>query len=150
MRPRARRAGRPSVNSNGRLHLDAEDAALRPALVLAGVGVVEDVARDERADAVLLADLLRRVHRGVDDLQLAVGECGSWSTYVATVWSAETALIATIRSPSSRSGWQTAAGADANEPLDTELYEFLDHDRGRRTAHPGRLDGDRFLPRWPV
>jgi len=68
MRPRARRAGRRAVEQHGRLHLDAEDAALRPALVLAGVGVVEDVARDERADAVLLADLLRRVHRGVDDL----------------------------------------------------------------------------------
>jgi hypothetical protein len=33
-----------------RLHLDGEDPAIRPALVLPAVGVVEDVARDDRAD----------------------------------------------------------------------------------------------------
>src|SRR2546421_3091959 len=33
-----------------RLHLDREDAAARPARVLLAVGVVEEVARDDRAD----------------------------------------------------------------------------------------------------
>ena len=36
-----------------------------------------------------------------------------------------------------------AAGADAQETLDTELHELLHHDRRRRAAHPGRLHGDR-------
>src|SRR5581483_4820849 len=40
-----------------RLHLDGEHAARRPALVLALVGVVEEVAGDDRPDVELLADL---------------------------------------------------------------------------------------------
>src|SRR4051812_34035443 len=44
-------------------HLDGEHAALRPPLVLAVVRVVEEVARDDRADVQLLPDLLRHVHR---------------------------------------------------------------------------------------
>src|SRR3954469_1710194 len=50
------------------LHLDREDAAVGPALVLLAVGVVEDVARDDRADVDRLAELLREVHRPVDEL----------------------------------------------------------------------------------
>src|SRR3954470_2667156 len=46
-----------------RLHLDAEDAAVRPALVLLTVRVVEDVARHDRADVNRLLELLRGVHR---------------------------------------------------------------------------------------
>ena len=38
---------------------------------------------------------------------------------------------------------ETAAGADTEEPLDAELHEFLEHDRRRRAAHPGRLNRDR-------
>src|SRR5438309_9585689 len=49
------------------LHLDREDPPVRPALVLAFVGVVEDVARDDRADVERLADLFRGVHRAVDE-----------------------------------------------------------------------------------
>src|SRR3954452_12736267 len=39
---------RADGEERGRLHLDGEDASVRPALVLAGVGVVEDVARHDR------------------------------------------------------------------------------------------------------
>src|SRR5579862_6216929 len=52
----------------GRLHLDAEDAAARPALVLPLVRVVEDVARDDRADVHRLAHLLRHVNGLVDEI----------------------------------------------------------------------------------
>ena len=50
------------------LHLDGEDAALRPALVLALVRVVEEVARDDRADVQLAGRVLRDVHGLVDEL----------------------------------------------------------------------------------
>ena len=50
-----------------RLHLDAEHAALRPALVLALVRVVEEVARDDRPDVELRAAVLRDVHGLVDE-----------------------------------------------------------------------------------
>src|SRR5918999_1933247 len=53
---------------HGGLHLDGEDAAVRPALVLTVVGVVEEVARDDGADAQALAHLLRGVHGAVDEL----------------------------------------------------------------------------------
>src|SRR6476619_1378176 len=43
------------------LHLDGEDPALRPALVLTFVRVVEEVAGDDRPDAVRLARVLRDV-----------------------------------------------------------------------------------------
>src|SRR3954462_7342428 len=55
------------------LHLDGEDAPVRPALVLLAVGVVEDVARDDRADVHRLAELLRRVDRAVDQLPVGGG-----------------------------------------------------------------------------
>src|SRR5687767_12120888 len=51
-----------------RLHLDREHATLRPALVLPLVGVVEEVARDDRPDADLLPRVLGHVHRLVDEL----------------------------------------------------------------------------------
>ena len=53
---------------DGGLHLDGEDAAARPALVLAAVRVVEDVAGHDRPDVHRLADLLRRVHGRVHEL----------------------------------------------------------------------------------
>src|SRR4051794_36514820 len=56
---------RPDREEHGRLHLDGEHAAVRPAAVLARIRVVEDVARDDRADTDLLAELLRVVHRAV-------------------------------------------------------------------------------------
>ena len=39
-------------------------------------------------------------------------------------------------------GLEAAAGADAEDLLHAELHELLDHDRGRRAAHPARLHGD--------
>src|SRR6184192_2454622 len=51
-----------------RLHLDTEDATLGPALVPTGVGVVEGVARGDRADADGLVELLRRMDGGVHEL----------------------------------------------------------------------------------
>ena len=49
------------------LHLDREHAARRPALVLALVRVVEEVARDDRADVQRLVAVLRDVHGLVDE-----------------------------------------------------------------------------------
>src|SRR3954470_13250915 len=60
-------ADRPDREERPRLHLDGEHTALRPALVLPLVGVVEEVARDDRADVQVLADLFRGVHGAVDD-----------------------------------------------------------------------------------
>src|SRR5438874_11391648 len=48
------------------LHLDRQAAPFRPAPVLALVVVVEDVARDDRADVQVLADLLGDVNGAVD------------------------------------------------------------------------------------
>ena len=48
-------AERADREERRRLHLDGEHAALRPALVLPLVRVVEEVARDDRADVQLLA-----------------------------------------------------------------------------------------------
>ena len=39
---------------------------------------------------------------------------------------------------------EPAAGADAHQLLDAELYELLDHDRRRRASHPRGLDRDRL------
>ena len=58
----------PTREQRRGLHLDREDAALRPALVLALVRVVEEVARDDRADVHRLAHLLRGVDGAVDQL----------------------------------------------------------------------------------
>ena len=52
------------------LHLDGEDPPLRPARGLARVGVVEDVAGDDRSDAQRLAEVLRVVHGPVDELEV--------------------------------------------------------------------------------
>src|SRR5205807_10229340 len=61
----AQRADREKSRS---LHLHGEHAALRPALVLTLVGVVEDVARDDRPDVHRLPDLLRGMDGAVDQL----------------------------------------------------------------------------------
>src|SRR5262245_18127190 len=50
------------------LHLHGENAALRPALVLPLVGVVEEIAGDDRPHAERLARLLRDVNRFVNQL----------------------------------------------------------------------------------
>ncbi len=52
---------------DGRLHLHREDPTLRPAARQPLIGLVEDVARDDRADADGLAELLCLVHRLVDE-----------------------------------------------------------------------------------
>ena len=144
-------AQRAEREEHGGLHLDGEHAAPRPALVLPAVRVVEDVARHDRADAHRLADLLRRVDGAVHDLPArgravrlvvdvrvdgAVGrDCGQRDDQVAEL----------------HVGLEAAARADADEALDAELHELLDDDRGRGTAHAGRLDGDRLaLPRARV
>src|SRR5262249_28834613 len=52
----------------GGLHLHREDAAFRPPLVLTLVGVVEEIARDDRPDAERLVGVLRDVDGFVDEL----------------------------------------------------------------------------------
>jgi hypothetical protein len=58
---------RPEREEDRSFHLDREDAAVGPALVLPAVRVVEDVARHDRADVHRLAHLLRGVHGAVDE-----------------------------------------------------------------------------------
>src|SRR2546423_1559656 len=58
------------------LHLDPENPAVGPALILAVVRVVEDVARDDGADVERLAGLLRGVHRAVDQAPVSRGAMG--------------------------------------------------------------------------
>ena len=122
-------ADRGDREQRGRLHLDGEHAALRPALVLALVRVVEEVARDDRADVQLLSDLLRRVHGAVDDrprrgraVRLVAdevhrgrvgGDGGERDDQVAE---------RVVR-------LQAAARADADQLLAAELDELLEHDR---------------------
>src|SRR5687768_16668340 len=59
---------RADGEERGGLHLDGEHTALRPALVLSLVRVVEEVARDDRTDVHRLAHLLRHVNRAMDQL----------------------------------------------------------------------------------
>ena len=115
------------------LHLDREHAALRPALVLPVVRVVEEVARDDRADVHLLAHLLGDVDGAVDQLPArgrAVrlvadevhrgrvgGDRGERDDHVAE-------LVVRL---------QAAAGADAQQLLDAEL----DRAPRRRSSRPG-------------
>src|SRR5919201_980230 len=56
-----------------RLHLDAEDTALRPALVPARIRVVERIARGDRAHTHRLVELLGGVPGGVDELPVGGG-----------------------------------------------------------------------------
>src|SRR5579862_2127881 len=140
-------AQRAEREQDRRLHLDSEDAALRPAPVLARVGVVEDVARDDRPDVHRLVQLLRRVHGGVDELEArrravrllhvrvrrpVLGDRADRDDHVAE--------------PVMR--LQPAAGPDAENLLAAEHDELLDHDRRRGTAHARRLHRDRLaVPR---
>src|SRR6266566_6335515 len=133
---------RADCKKDGRLHLNREDAAGRPALVAFRIGVVEGVARGDRADPQRLLELLGRVHGAVHELPV-----GS-----RTVWlSADVVPRGSVRRYRSdrddqvakrQVGLEPATGSDAHQSLDAELNELLDHDRGRRTAHARRLHGD--------
>src|SRR4051812_7143359 len=124
------------------LHLDREHAALRPALVLALARVVEEVARDDRADVHRLAHLLRRVDRAVDQLP----GCGRAVRFA--VDEVHRRLIGRHRGerddqvPQRMVALQTAARADAHQPRAAELDQLLEDDRRARAAHAGALHGD--------
>ena len=68
---------------HSRLHLDAEHPALGPTAMPLGVRVVEGVARGDRADAERLAELLRRVHRRVNELPVGRRHVGLLADVVA-------------------------------------------------------------------
>ncbi len=144
-------AERAEREERRRFHLDREDSALRPALVLTLVGVVEEVARDDRAHAQLLVPRLGHVDCFVDELpagggavRLATdemrrrrvgGDGGERDDHVSE---------RVIR-------LEAAAGADAQQPLDAELDELFEDDRRRGTAHAGALHGYGLsLPTLPV
>ena len=138
--PRSARDG----EERRRLHLDREDAALRPALVLAVVGVVEDVARDDRADVQRLARAPsprarrrgrapgrgRAVRLVADEVhrRRVGGHGGQRDDQVAE---------RVVR-------LQAAAGADAHQLLAAELHELLEDDRRARAAHARSLHRDRL------
>ena len=126
-----------------RLHLDAQDAAVGPALRAARVGVVERARGDARADAELRAVVLGLVHGGVHEL-----EVGRGGVRLATRVGEHRAVARRRRRSRAievaelHVGLQAAAGADAHDPLDAELDQLLDDDRGARAAHAGGLHRD--------
>src|SRR5262245_43437853 len=63
-------AQRAECEEERSLHLHREDAAVRPALVLPAVGVVEDVARGDSADPDFLVERLRVVDGAVDEVSV--------------------------------------------------------------------------------
>src|SRR5689334_18918682 len=66
-------AQRAEGEEHRRLHLDREDPPVGPALVLAVVRVVEDVARHDGPDVQRLADLLGSVYRAVHETPVRGG-----------------------------------------------------------------------------
>ena len=108
-----------------------------------GVRVVEDVARDDRADAHALPQLLRRVDGAVDELPVRRGGVRLAADVVPGGAVGGDGGQRDDQVAEREVRLEPAAGADADELLDAELDELLDHDRRRRAAHPGRLHGDR-------
>ena len=126
------------------LHLDGEDAALRPALVLAPVRVVEEVARDDRPHAERLVRVLGDVHGLVDELparrravRLAADEMRGGRVRRHGRDRDDEVAERVV-------GLEPAAGADAEEPLHPELDQLLEDDGRARAAHPGPLHRDRL------
>src|SRR5947208_1767689 len=136
-------AQRAEREEDGRLHLDAEDAPARPALVLPLVGVVEEVARDDRADAHRLAELLRHVHRAMHERPRRGRDVLVCPDEVARRRVGRDRREGHDQVAEREVGLKAAAGADAEQPLHPELDELLDDDRRRGATHSGRLDGDR-------
>src|SRR5438105_11839030 len=134
---------RPEREEHRRLHLDREDAAARPALVLPLVRVVEEVARDDRPDPHRLAHLLRHVHRAVDERPRGGRDVLVGPDEVARGGVGRDRREGDDQVAEREVGLEAAARADAQESLDAELDELLDDDRRRRTAHPRRLHRDR-------
>src|SRR6476659_9347231 len=135
-------ADRGKREQRSRLHLHREYAALRPALVLALVGVVEEVARDDRADAELLLRVLRYVDCLVHELpargravRLAPDEVDRRRVRRDGRDGDDEVAERVIR-------LQAPARADAEQSLDAELDELLEHDGRSRAAHPGSLHRD--------
>ena len=128
-----------------RLHLDGEDAALRPALVLALVRVVEEVARDDRADA---HGLVRSCFADVDGLVDELPARGRAVRLAAD--EVRRGRVGGDRRDGDDEvaerviGLEAAARADAEQALHAELDQLLEHDRAP-TGSPCRcLHGDRL------
>ena len=108
----------------------------------AGIRLVEDVARDDRADADGLAEVLRLVHRLVDEAEVG-GRRVRLAEHVVRRGRVGRGRRERDHEVAHRHvGLEAAAGADAHDLLDAELDELLDHDRRRGASHPARLDGD--------
>ena len=124
------------------LHLDGQDAALGPAAREARIGLVEDVARHDLADANRLAEVLRQVHRLVDEAEVG-GRRVRLAEHVVRRGRVGGGRRDRDHEVAHRHvGLEAAAGADAHDLLDAELDELLDHDRRRGAAHAARLHGD--------
>ena len=107
------------------------------------VGVVEQVARDDRADVQLLADLLRGVHRAVDDDQTRSGSAARCDeVHRGRVGGHRGQRDDQIAERVVR--LQPAAGADADQLLAAELDQLLEDDRRAGAAHAGALHRDRL------
>src|SRR5262245_23680599 len=126
------------------LHLDGQDASLGPALVLTPIRVVEQVAGDDRPDAVQLAGVLRDVHGLVHEqpargraVRLAADEMRRRRVGGHGRDRDDQVTECVV-------GLETAAGPDAQQPLHAELDQLLEDDGRARAAHAGSLDGDRL------
>src|ERR687886_2508809 len=135
-------AERAEGEEHGGLHLDGEDAAARPALVLALVRVVEEVARDDRAEPHRLADVLRDVDGAVHELPRGGGDVLVGADEVARSRVGRDRRERDDQVAEGEVRLESAARADAEHPLHAELVELLGDDRRGRAAHPGRLDGN--------
>src|SRR5919197_2794903 len=125
-------------------HLHGEDSAARPALVLAAVGVVEEIARDDRADTDLLLGRLRHVDRLVYQLPAR-----RWTVRLASDKVSRRGIGGNGGERDDHVaermvGLEAAARADAQPPLPAELDELLEDDRRAGAPHPGPLHGDRL------
>ena len=108
------------------------------------VRVVEDVARDDRADAHLLAELLRVVHGAVDQLPVGGRRVRLAADQVRRGRVGRHGGDRDDQVADREVGLEPAAGADAEDALDAELDQLLDHDPGRRAAHARGLHRDRL------
>ena len=137
-------ADRRDREQRGGLHLDGEHAALRPALVLPLVRVVEEVAGDDRADVQVLIGVLgdvdglvHEVPRRGGAVRLVVDEVhrGRVGGHGADRDDQVAERVARL---------QPAAGADADQLLAADLDQLLEDDRRAGAAHPRALHGDRL------
>ena len=142
--PRLDLPERPEREEDRRLHLDGQDPALRPAARQPGIGLVEDVARDDGAHPDRLAQLLRLVHRLVHQPEVGRRRVGLAADVVGRRRVGRRRGERDDQVSHREVGLEPPARPDPHDLPDAELDELLDHDRRRRATHSARLHGHRL------